>query len=240
MSNIYNLEPPTKGKVILHTSLGDLEIELWPKEAPKVCRAKGSVRGESIYGEAFKDEFHSRLRFTRRIPRAALLPGRERLCGVAAAGTVGPRRTPGARLRGWAPGAELRGGLVACANQNEPNSNGAQFFFTLDKADWLNNRNTIFGRIVGDTVYNMLRFNELPLARSSPLPRVRPRPTPSTMAADARKRAAGRTKNLALLSFGEEAEEEEAHASAAAAAAKRSKIRSAHDVLEDDRGPIFT
>lgn len=37
MSSAYNLEPPTKGKVILKTSLGDLEIELWPKEAPKVC-----------------------------------------------------------------------------------------------------------------------------------------------------------------------------------------------------------
>lgn len=38
-----------------------------------------------------------------------------------------------------------------------------QFFITLDKADWLNNRNTIFGRVVGDTVYNMLRFNDLPV-----------------------------------------------------------------------------
>ncbi len=39
----------------------------------------------------------------------------------------------------------------------------SQFFITLDKADWLNNRNTIFGRVVGDTVYNMLRFNDLPV-----------------------------------------------------------------------------
>ena len=65
MSTIYNTEPPTKGKVrcsqshaaspirasisrgqaetsmncdqvVLHTSFGDLDIELWPKEAPKV------------------------------------------------------------------------------------------------------------------------------------------------------------------------------------------------------------
>jgi cyclophilin family peptidyl-prolyl cis-trans isomerase len=36
MSQIYNLEPPTKGKVVLHTTHGDIEIELWPKEAPKV------------------------------------------------------------------------------------------------------------------------------------------------------------------------------------------------------------
>jgi len=27
--------PATKGKVVLHTTVGDLEIELWSKEAPK-------------------------------------------------------------------------------------------------------------------------------------------------------------------------------------------------------------
>lgn len=37
-------EPPTNGKVILVTnygricSAGDLDIELWPREAPKTCR----------------------------------------------------------------------------------------------------------------------------------------------------------------------------------------------------------
>jgi hypothetical protein len=36
MSNIYNTEPPTKGKVVLVTSHGDVDVELWAKEAPKV------------------------------------------------------------------------------------------------------------------------------------------------------------------------------------------------------------
>jgi peptidyl-prolyl cis-trans isomerase SDCCAG10 len=38
MSHVYNLEPPTKGKVVLKTTMGDLEISLWPKEAPKATR----------------------------------------------------------------------------------------------------------------------------------------------------------------------------------------------------------
>lgn len=38
MSTIYVLEPPTKGKVILTTNYGPLDIELWPKEAPKAVR----------------------------------------------------------------------------------------------------------------------------------------------------------------------------------------------------------
>ena len=32
MSNIYNLEPVTKGKVLLKTTHGQIEIELWARE----------------------------------------------------------------------------------------------------------------------------------------------------------------------------------------------------------------
>lgn len=38
MSNIYHTEPATHGKVLLHTSFGDIDIELWGKECPKACR----------------------------------------------------------------------------------------------------------------------------------------------------------------------------------------------------------
>lgn len=38
MSSVYVLEPPTKGKVVLNTTAGPLDIELWAKEAPKAVR----------------------------------------------------------------------------------------------------------------------------------------------------------------------------------------------------------
>eukprot|EP01031_Cornospumella_fuschlensis_P042210 gene42210-51545_t len=38
MSNIYHTEPPTQGKVVLKTSFGEIEIELWSREAPLACR----------------------------------------------------------------------------------------------------------------------------------------------------------------------------------------------------------
>lgn len=63
-----------------------------------------SVGGESIYGSAFSDELHSRLRFNHR-------------------------------------------GIVACANAGSPNTNGSQFFMTLDKSDWLDRKHTIFGKV---------------------------------------------------------------------------------------------
>ncbi|KAI8923157.1 cyclophilin-like domain-containing protein [Entophlyctis helioformis] len=147
MSSAYNTEPPTRGKVVLRTTVGELEVELWPKEAPKACRnfvqlclegyydgvifhrvvrdfivqsgdpTGTGLGGESVYGEPFADEFHSRLRFTHR-------------------------------------------GLLAMANTG-PNSNTSQFFFTLNKTEELNRRNTIFGKIVGDTIFNMLKIGEL-------------------------------------------------------------------------------
>ena len=38
MSSVYVLEPPTKGKVVIETTYGPIDIELWPKEAPKAVR----------------------------------------------------------------------------------------------------------------------------------------------------------------------------------------------------------
>lgn len=70
----------------------------------KLCLSKFSG-GESIYGGAFSDEFHSRLRFKHR-------------------------------------------GLVACANAGSPNSNGSQFFISLDRCEWLDRKNTIFGKVI--------------------------------------------------------------------------------------------
>ncbi|KAI9295498.1 cyclophilin-like protein [Neoconidiobolus thromboides FSU 785] len=147
MASIYTLEPPTSGKVILITSVGDIEVELWCKECPLACRnfiqlclegyydntifhrvvpgfivqggdPSGSGNGGmSIYGEAFKDEFHSRLKFNRR-------------------------------------------GLLAMANTGEKNDNNSQFFFTLDKTPELQLKNTLFGKIEGTTLYNMLKIGE--------------------------------------------------------------------------------
>lgn len=72
--------------------------------------------GESIYGQPFKDEFHSRLRYARR-------------------------------------------GLVGMANSDK-DDNGSQFFFTMAPTPELQNKNTLFAKVTGDTVFNMLKLEE--------------------------------------------------------------------------------
>ena len=144
---VYANEPATNGKVVLHTTVGPLDVELWSKQAPIACRnfvqlclenyydgctfhrvIKGFMAqtgdptgtgtgGESAFGSQFKDEFHGRLRFTHR-----------GLLGMASTG---------------------------------PNTNGSQFFITLDRCEWLDNKHTIFGKITGNSLYNINRFGEL-------------------------------------------------------------------------------
>ncbi|KAL1266950.1 hypothetical protein QQF64_002625, partial [Cirrhinus molitorella] len=238
MSNIYIQEPPTNGKVLLKTTAGDIDIELWSKETPKACRnftqlcmegyydgtifhrvvpdfivqggdpTGSGTGGESIYGRPFKDEFHSRLRFNRR-------------------------------------------GLVAMANAG-PHDNGSQFFFTLGRADELNNKHTIFGKVTGDTVYNLLRLAEVacdnderPLnphkIRStevlhSPFDDIIPRELKvkkDKNKEEGKKSQSKATKNFSLLSFGEEAEEDEELVNQVSQTMK-GKSKSSHDLLKDD------
>ncbi|XP_058179194.1 peptidyl-prolyl cis-trans isomerase CYP57 isoform X2 [Rhododendron vialii] len=240
MSSIYVSEPPTKGKVIVQTTYGPLDIELWPKEAPKAVRnfvqlclegyydhaifhriinsflvqtgdPTGTGKGgESVYGSAFSDEFHSRLRFNHR-------------------------------------------GIVACANAGPPHSNGSQFFITLDRCEWLERKHTIFGKVTGDSVYNLTRLGEVETDKDdrpldpppkitsvevlwNPFDDIVPRAVPakalpsSTVDADNKASKKKAVKKLNLLSFGEEAEEEENQL-----ASVRTKIKSSHDVLNDPR-----
>lgn len=240
MSNIYIQEPPTNGKVMLVTTVGEIDIELWSKEAPKACRnfvqlcmegyydgtifhrivkdfivqggdPTGSGHGgESIYGQPFKDEIHTRLRFVRR-------------------------------------------GLVAMANSG-PNDNGSQFFFTMGPTQELQGKHTVFGKVTGKTVYNMLKLQDCDVDHderptypnkikrteilSNPFDDIAPRTKEQNKtdndSSKNNKSQMKATKNFSLLSFGEEAEEDEEE-SVVASKDLKGKSKSSHDLIDDPK-----
>ena len=49
------------------------------------------------------------------------------------------------------------------ANKGSTGSNGSQFFLTLGETRELEGRNTLFGRVVKDTVYNLIKMGEAEL-----------------------------------------------------------------------------
>ena len=61
-----------------------------------------------------------------------------------------------------------RRGLVGMVNQG-PNTNGSQFFFTLDSTPELDKKNTLFGKVVGKTVFNMLKLGEGEIIGETPV-----------------------------------------------------------------------
>ncbi|ORX35921.1 cyclophilin-like domain-containing protein [Kockovaella imperatae] len=218
MSNLYVTEPATNGKIIIDTTAGEIEVELWGKEAPKAVRnflaltmegyydgvifhrivpgfivqtgdpTGTGMGGESFYGEPFQDEIHGRLKFHRR-------------------------------------------GLVGMANSGKRNTNTSQFFITLDRAEELTGKHTLFGKITGNTVFNVLNIGNLEIddtERPKIPPKIRgirivenpfddivPRITVAEKKAQAKARAEAKKeaearekrsrakKNTGLLSFGE-------------------------------------
>lgn len=44
--------------------------------------------------------------------------------------------------------------MVGMANSSRKNTNTSQFFITLDRADELSNKHTLFGKVVGNTYYS--------------------------------------------------------------------------------------
>jgi cyclophilin family peptidyl-prolyl cis-trans isomerase len=132
-----NKKKQTKAKkeiAVIKTNMGIIELELFPKEAPKAVEnftklankgyydgvtfhrvidnfmiqggdPTGTGRGgESIWGESFKDEISPNLKFD-------------------------------------------KAGILAMANAG-PNTNGSQFFITLAATPWLDGHYTIFGKVI--------------------------------------------------------------------------------------------
>lgn len=154
-------EPPTGGRVILHTTSGPLEMELWTHEAPLSCRN---------FIQLCLEGYYEGVPFHRLVPSFLIQggdPGGSGMGGEAAINPPPPLEISG-QLK-W-----TRRGLVGAVAMNTKEQAeltsrttatgpmGSQFFITLAATPELYRRATLFGRIVGNTIYNLVRMSELP------------------------------------------------------------------------------
>jgi cyclophilin family peptidyl-prolyl cis-trans isomerase len=129
---------------ILHTTSGDIRIELVPNHAPKtVENFVGLATGEKAWtdprtGEERKDPFYDGLIFHRVISDFMIQGG----CPEGT-GTGGPGYTFEDEFNDH----KVARGALAMANAG-PNTNGSQFFIvTTDAAPWLDGKHTVFGEV---------------------------------------------------------------------------------------------
>ena len=146
---MYITEPPTKGKVVLRTSYGDVDIELWPKEAPLACRNFVQLAMEGYYDNMIFHRVIKELIVQTGSPSGDGTDGES----IYDEGTFKDEFHQRLKFN--------HRGQVAMANDNVPNTNRSQFFITLiAKAEWLDKMHTIFGKVTGNTIFNVLRMGE--------------------------------------------------------------------------------
>ncbi|KAM0251098.1 hypothetical protein ACHAQJ_008343 [Trichoderma viride] len=172
MSAIYNLEPQPTGSAILHTTLGEIHVELFAKQTPLTCRNFLQHCLDGYYDGTIFHRLVSNFIVQGGDPTGTGNGGESIYDGGAFGGDLDPwpmdqRHGQNAGPNGINFKDEFhsrlkinRRGILAMANEGKPDTNGSQFFFTLDKAEELNGRNTMFGRVAGDTIYNLAKIGE--------------------------------------------------------------------------------
>lgn len=151
MSSLYNLEPQPTAKVLLQTTSGDIELELFAKQTPLTSRN---------FLQLCLDGYYTNTIFHRLVPGFIIQGG-----DPTGTGSGGEAIYDGglfadefhSRLK------FNRRGLLGMANTGRKDDNGSQFFLTLGKTEELNGRNTLFGRVAGETIYNLMRMGEAEL-----------------------------------------------------------------------------
>jgi len=158
MSQVYNLEPAPTAKVILQTTAGDILLELFGKQCPLATQNFLQHCLDNTYNNTI---FH-------RLVLNFVLQGGDPT-GTGSGGH--------SAINGNEPFQDEfhsrlkfnRRGLLGMANEGR-DSNGSQFFFTLAATPELQGKHTMFGRVEGDTIYNLMKMADVEIVEGTERP----------------------------------------------------------------------
>ncbi len=135
------IDPEKVYTAVIETDKGDIELELYPKHAPKTVNNFVFLAGEGFYDGV---TFH-------RVISNFMIQGGDPT-GIGSGG-------PGYKFEDETRGNPLvhETGVISMANAG-PNTNGSQFFITHSPQPHLNGNHTVFGKVVkGQDVVNAIR-----------------------------------------------------------------------------------
>lgn len=130
----YTQAEEQKPIAVIETTSGTIEIALWPDIAPKSVENFIKLIEKGYYDNTL---FH-------RVIKGFMLQGGD----PTATGRGGESIWGGKFEDEVTPNVKFdKKGLLAMANAG-PNTNGSQFFITVNKTPWLNMKHTIFGEVI--------------------------------------------------------------------------------------------
>ncbi|KAL3943588.1 MAG: hypothetical protein SGBAC_002332 [Bacillariaceae sp.] len=168
MSQVYSTEPQTSGRVILETTHGPIEIQLWSRECPTATK---------IFLRLCLDGFYDNMAFHRIAPTFLIQTGALRI-GSEQQESFGKEQDmmvyrqkleadEALSRRSYELNSRLRfnhRGQVAMALEVDSEEDSTllqpQFFITLDEAAFLDGKHVIFGTVNGPTIFNCMRIGK--------------------------------------------------------------------------------
>ena len=154
MAQLYNLEPPPTAKAILHTTSGSLTFELFAKQTPLASRN---------FLQHCLDGYYNGTIFHRLVPGFIIQGGDP--TGTGSGGQSAINDGQGFDDEVHSRLKFNRRGLLGMANdEGGAGGNGSQFFVTLGATPELQGKHTMFGRIEGDTIYNLMKMADVEMA----------------------------------------------------------------------------
>ncbi|GAA6006661.1 hypothetical protein JCM10207_005010 [Rhodosporidiobolus poonsookiae] len=145
-------EPVVEGSAVIKTTVGDILVELWRRECPKAVRNFIQLALEGHYDG---------VAFDRVVPGFIAQTGGSNDC-IYDEGEFGIETNQRLKFN--------RRGLLAMASDPLTKTNASAFFFTLDATPDLQNKHTLFGRVAGDSLFNLLKLNEVELESGTDRP----------------------------------------------------------------------
>mgnify|MGYP002712045438 CR=1 FL=1 len=132
--------------VVLETTQGNIEIELFPGIAPLAVEN---------FTTHIKDGYYNGIAFHRIIKNFMIQGGDPTESGRGGESIWGKSFKDEFKDKTF-----NKSGILAMANRG-PHTNGSQFFITTAKTPWLNGKHTIFGQVTPDSMNTVEKLNNV-------------------------------------------------------------------------------